>query len=483
MTHHYEKTPDLLFQIESSPHLPSVIERSYLRAQVKLAEEEVQRLETDLAILLANRSRAIRRIDRCHSSLTPYSKLPVELIEEIVKFSVPISLPLPPAYGKNDPRLRVTQICSSWRKVAFGIPTLWNVYLDKHPPLGTVQLISAWIRQCAQEQIVLEASPILDGPYYLATDELLAQLIMPYSRRIKTLSLLPLHTPDLFSLPWDILTTLSLRFDQYLPNSNESTTIVAPSLRYLGITDIHRSSRLKLLSFLPSLPLGQLIGLNLNGNLSMEHIHEMLALCPSLERCQFNTIVEGPLQTYPDGFAFDLPDLKVLRIRFSTRTLFDMLFLFNVPNLSSFSTNVPQDETEFFARLAKFTETFRHTLYEFEVIQDNFRSYEAPIENIIQTVPSATSFCAEYSLILPDTLRRIGAGEMLPNVEVLRFRAYAIDIQSTEEIVRYLIPKVRGRTSRLKDIHIHTRLPHFKSKYFERLRCWGINVWAEPTTL
>lgn len=82
MIHHDE---NYFRQIEASPHRPSNTQRMYLYDQLNLAGEEPHRMDKDLAMLLANRSRVIRHINRCRTSLAPYSRLPTELIEEITQ--------------------------------------------------------------------------------------------------------------------------------------------------------------------------------------------------------------------------------------------------------------------------------------------------------------------------------------------------------------------------------------------------------------
>lgn len=64
-------------------HRLSNTQRMYLYDQLNLAGEELRRLDRDLGMLLANRSRVIKHINRCHTSLVPCSRLPTELIEEV----------------------------------------------------------------------------------------------------------------------------------------------------------------------------------------------------------------------------------------------------------------------------------------------------------------------------------------------------------------------------------------------------------------
>lgn len=474
MTHHDEKPVDLLLQIESSPYRPSNTERTYLSNELHLAQEELHKLDAELAILLAKRSHVIRHIIRCRTSLAPYSKLPVELIEEIIKLSQPMVLSLPPSNGKNDFRLQITQICSSWRRVAFGIPALWNVYLDKVPGQNTMNLISSWLRQCSSTEIVLQGSP--DAGTRVPTQMKLEELFVLYSCRVKTLSFLPYKTANLCFFPWDVLTSLSLRLNHWTPTLNKGACFDAPYLRDLVVNEVASSHGLNIFIFLPQLPLEQLSGLTLDGALTMAHIYEVLPHCPSLERCRLETIVSDSVETHFNA-PLNLPRLQLLWIKFRKRRLFDNLFIFNVPNLSSFSISHPPDESRFLETFTKFVGTFRNTLLEFRITQTETSSSQASIEGIVEGFTSMTHLRIEEYRIPPVTLGKIGVGELLPNLKVLRFTVH--DRKDVEGIVHLLMPQQPSRTSQLQNLYIQNKewypLPH----YLEKLRSQGIDVSLE----
>lgn len=133
-----EEISTYLTQLESSPDRAAKDEKLHLRSQIRVAEKELHHLDANLALILAKRARIIRRIQRCRTCLAPYSKLPTELIRKIIRFCGPYPQEIPrvkeyaphPFLGPNtwrawgDPRPMMTQICSSWRKVAFSIPEL-----------------------------------------------------------------------------------------------------------------------------------------------------------------------------------------------------------------------------------------------------------------------------------------------------------------------------------------------------------------------
>lgn len=147
-----QQVSEYLFQIEASPQRASDAEKAYLHA----SEVTLQRLSTEPEI-----SRVIQHINRCRTLLAPYSDLPGELIEEIVRYCVGGPRPLPVSDGRNDPRLQITQICSSWRRVAFGIDELWNIELEGLPTDSMLNLVSAWFCQCSRLVGLLYSSPVV----------------------------------------------------------------------------------------------------------------------------------------------------------------------------------------------------------------------------------------------------------------------------------------------------------------------------------
>lgn len=103
-----------------------------------------------LILLLANRSFLIGRIKRCRSALTPYSKLPPGLIRIIILLCLPENIHhLPSFSGSKDFRLQITQICLSWRKVAFSMPELWEIELsdNSRAHASSMSLANAWFPQ------------------------------------------------------------------------------------------------------------------------------------------------------------------------------------------------------------------------------------------------------------------------------------------------------------------------------------------------
>lgn len=447
-------------------------EKTYLRAQQKLAEDELCRLDSELAILLAKRSRVIRYINRCHTSLAPYSKLPTELIEVIIELSIPVLQPLPPSDGKNDSRLQITQICSARRKVAFGIPGLWNVCLNRYPRRTTVSLMAAWIRQCSSTHTVLQVSLDLDAyahstPAYLVTD-----VRIPHAHRFKALYFLPMNPGDFPSVSWDVLTTLSFDFLWGGATGIASKSIIAPSLRAFRGKHLLDVSPGKLLSTLPKLPWEQLTVLSLDGRFRIGDAHEILLQCTSLVHCEFNSILSDSPGLPPNALV-GLPHLKSLWIKIREPSLFYRLFSFSVPNLSCLTISYPSNRSEFLTKFTSFMNMLQNTLLYFELLKSG-SSYElAPMEAIIQTIPSVTHLLTTISI--PRTaLEKIGGGDFLPNIEVMRF--HQPRNCSLDEILDLLIPQHPSGTTSLRDITVYTSYSSHIAQRIKGLLNQGIHI-------
>lgn len=214
-----------LTQLESSPDRATKHEESRLRSQIRVAEMELYHLDIDLALILAKRARVVHQIQRCRTCLALYSKLPTELIRKIIRLCGPYpqTLPrkddysygrqMPSSWARDDPRLRMTQICSSWRKVAFGIAELWNITFGVRAPHSAFELANAWFRQSFDTPIVLNVDSCPDASYYVVKE-----LIVPYSRRITTLTHLDVDLTDYSNLtlsPFDSFTKLHLNLKYY----------------------------------------------------------------------------------------------------------------------------------------------------------------------------------------------------------------------------------------------------------------------------
>lgn len=407
---------------------PSAPELAALRSHLKNATAELDKLGIALTIILASRARVISRIQRYHHALAPYRKLPTELIREIIQFCVPQRSSFPLEAGKNDPHLQITQVCSSWRDIAFSTPTIWEMSFDKDYLLqSSVELAKSWLGQTSMSGFslgIFKNSRIAPPSFSLRSDRiaqpelfLLKELVISNSRQLRSLELGP-TTPQwdlIYSLPFDKLATLIIE-PHFQINSQLGELLSAPvlrSVRILVYPPIHGPIPI------PILPWGQLSHLSIFGRLQLSGILPILVKCTSLKVCRLHTIVS----TFPPLPPMTLPHLDSLSLTLGSNlpTMFDFLVLLELPSLSSLILpDLLSSVGETPPVLIKFFPTVAKTLRYFEVL--------LPTTDILVDETFITVLSPVTHLILPRGYRlspsivsNIGSGAMLPNLEHLAF--------------------------------------------------------------
>lgn len=385
---------DRLLQMESSPDRASSVETAYLYSQLEIIQAELHRSDVDLALLLANRSdslklgsssqriggadesicpnpaeaeihqsdidltlnlgnrvRTMKLIKRCRSAIAPYSKLPHELIREIILQLITKIRPY--TYFQNemgDLRGQITQICASWRNIAFSLPELWHVILTTAGP--SISIVNAWFRQCSCPKISLTTSQMLArirsldrslGMLQIFTavlsfdplpffDSLFSVIVGPYSHRFASLGPLmisPLQRKTIFTLPFDSLVKLSLDF-RHLKGNNEPTgRISAPCLRDIYIENILA------LSVLPQLPWEQLKSIWFSGVLVTNDMIKLLSQCTMLKICSLHGIRQVARSPQYDDGSVVLSHLTALNITFHSQTSLSWLSTFTTSKIHS----------------------------------------------------------------------------------------------------------------------------------------------------
>ncbi|KAF9458611.1 hypothetical protein BDZ94DRAFT_1270226 [Collybia nuda] len=471
MSHHTDKEC-VLPQIVSSPHLPANNECRPLGGQDTLSECDSRSPDANLATLLENES----HIDCVHAALFPHVEFPPELIEQIFRSMIPSLQILPLTIPKDDPRLQIIQICRSWRALAFRIPLLWNISLDMFPTIGTVNLIASWFRQCSSSQIILygeSSDPFSDWEIKQYISE---QIIIPYANRIKELYTFPFYRNHLTSLPMNVLTTLTLDCDE--PDS-PGKNIVAPLLRHVHLGNISPLYHISIFDSAPELPWGQLKVLSLGGYLSMTALLDTLVKCTSLEYLRIGILLydlpdDDPIRTC------NLPYLKELHIEFSKHVPFERLFLFKVPRLTSLSISHPLIHLDHHHGFSAFVRDVQNSLRKFETMQSWEYDTTPLLEAILGSVPFVIHFSAKGGVLPAVILKKIGTGELLPNVEVLHLRLRGPE--DWEENLNILIPDERQHVlSQLREIHFYTFGVFRGTKpMIQDLRVRGIDVRLVP---
>ncbi|KAF9458606.1 hypothetical protein BDZ94DRAFT_1313105 [Collybia nuda] len=433
-------------QTVSSPHLPENNEHGPLSNQH--SEHDSRSTDADLSILLENKS----HIDHFYIALSPHVKFPPELIEQIFRSIIPSPPLLPLTIHNNNPHLRITQICRSWRVMAFKIPLLWNISLDKVPTTGTVNLIASWFRQCSSTQICLHGTEDL-GPYNedLEIKKYISeQIIIPYANRIKELYMFPFHRYNLTSLPMNVLTTLTLDCTEPSPPVKN---IVAPLLRCVHLRNVSPSGHISIFDSAPELPWGQLKVLSLEGYLSMTILLDILIKCTSLEYLHVRNLEYDLLDDDPIR-ACNLPYLKELHIGFTNCVSFERLFLFKVPCLTSLSVSHPLSPLDYLEGFSAFVKEVKNSLRRFEITRSWSYDTTYPLKAILGSVPFVIHFSAKEDILPAIICKKIGTGELLPNVEVLHLRLR--EGESWEENLNVLIPpEQQDGLSQLRELYFY----------------------------
>lgn len=384
-----------------------------------------------------------------NESSAPYSKLPFELIEKILRLCVSRPRPLSLSSTKKHQRLRITQICAFWRKVAFGIDDIWDVHLKELPTASTLNLISAWFRQCSSEKISFTMPNSLRMPP-IEWSAPMIDAVIPYASRFRSLRSLILGMDQLESIPFDALTDLSIRFFKVSKGSPQR--IVAPSLQTFEVTDInHHFLGSNILLHLPQVPWVQLTSVTLTGGLGFGEVHKVLMNCLSLIHCRLHHVQWAARGTLTPG-SLRLPYLKKLEIKFSSPQLFHQLFVFDIPHIVSLSINLPHYTEEAISAFIQFMTKNKRSLRKFGISTTAFCT-DTLLETILGTVPLITHLHASKQRISQNVLSIIGTGELLPDLEVLEFKVSAGT--HMEDVLNLLKPSKRTRPSRLQTVRMY----------------------------
>lgn len=436
--------------LEFTPELPSDAEASSAREQLEIAEAELQRLDYEHSRHLSYRAHVEDRIHRCQSLIAPYKKLPAELIAEIIRLCVPDSAVLPLECGKYDPHLQMTQICTTWRNVAFSMPTLWRVRISRGPK-GSIRLVDAWFRQSSGSQLVLTMP---DSRIKAAqSNAVLTDIIIPHATRFRSLGPLMVTTRQwnlIGSLPFKSLETLYIDPRLFGEGSTRPIGLLpTPALQKFHLEGISGGEN-KLVR-LPALPWSQLTSLCLTGDPVGTNLFEVLEQCTSLERCKIHYLSSRSLPTPLPGTFLRLPHLKSMSVS-NSHSLCDLLPLFVLPGLSSFEIDeFPLDEEP--------RQQFLQFLRSVSVALRSFAISTAPpwYKEVDEDFISAVPFVTEFSLprrygFNMSTLLKIGNGELLPRIERLQF--YATDRVKAGAVLESWGSQPSSTTSPLRKAYI-----------------------------
>ncbi|KAF9457709.1 hypothetical protein BDZ94DRAFT_193829 [Collybia nuda] len=434
------------------------VARAYIK--LKTLRTELSQVDVELSLLLARRAHLVNGIARCKSVFAPHKKLPPELIREIIStYAVIVRISaLPLDKEEQDPRLVVTQICSSWRQIAFGIPELWNVTFScNDPPHGSVRLANSWLQQCHSSALVLKtrrrkmsaASQWLSRANFVLTD-----LVIPLSRRITTLDL-DIDVAQwaiIQSHPFDQLTTLYLQSKVISITNHPREVVFCPSPHSVHFKGTKDGDDIR---FLPGLPWTQLTNISLSGYFVISSLPSFLSQCISLRTMslEINRLDTASITPLPD-VSIHLPCLESLSMLFPSLQLFDLLSLFCGSRLSHVKLDtLPRNEQAIW-KFTGFISSISDTLRRFEIARAGWHGFMR--QEYISPMTSLTHFIVPYGHFFTlSELALIGTRDILPNIEHLGFSVN----QSEDKVVDMLVTRHEheSRTTRgltLKTVNI-----------------------------
>ncbi|KAJ4487073.1 hypothetical protein C8J55DRAFT_558154 [Lentinula edodes] len=218
-------------RIEAIPLYLSPDDTSFLKTQMSSIEIEVTRLEIQISQLKCQLKKKKENLAFMYNILAPVRQLPFELLSNIFieYYSLAIKRPRTiPSRKSLKPQLLLSQICSTWRQVAFGTPRLWCELRILLSPKGGISLpdidtmmVDSWLARSGSLPL-----HILIAQWHpnssLAPQNLLNRLV-PFCNRLQSLCLaLPLQCLLSFlgkQLAFPVLNKIDLTLFQ---NANKS---------------------------------------------------------------------------------------------------------------------------------------------------------------------------------------------------------------------------------------------------------------------
>ncbi|KAF7317827.1 F-box domain-containing protein [Mycena kentingensis (nom. inval.)] len=260
------------------------------RLRLPALDLEIKTLENALAALFTERNDIQARLD---AHIYPVLTLPNEIVSEIFLQYIPLH---PSPLGDSSP-IKLTQICSKWRHIAHGTPTLWQTiqlpdsagYQRRFSP-NCVSTVEAWLsRSAALPLSVAFGGFDYEGDWAMEGAKLWDVLVAQCARwKYAKLNLENargwLHEP----------LSQILEIDVRVPGTSESdpagefiptTAIPAPKLATAIVRDVYD---LRILNFLPWV---QLTALSLR-QVSVSQAAAIVPLATSLVKCRLDMVDE-----------------------------------------------------------------------------------------------------------------------------------------------------------------------------------------------
>ncbi|KIL56867.1 hypothetical protein M378DRAFT_1032703, partial [Amanita muscaria Koide BX008] len=106
--------------------LPTMDERHDARQSIAKAEEELQRIETDIAKLLERQEEVTDNLSQFKKTLVIHRILPGETMGYIFSILRAEEVSIPHKRHMKPPQVTISHVCSKWREIALATPALWS---------------------------------------------------------------------------------------------------------------------------------------------------------------------------------------------------------------------------------------------------------------------------------------------------------------------------------------------------------------------
>lgn len=427
--HQVQLTQDAAPVFPSEP--PHGVESTAIHPQLEDVEAETPRLAIASVTVIAGQACVTPSIHEYCTVLAPCAKLPTELISAIIPLCVSPQLCFPLEHGKNDPHLQITQICSSWRIVAFSLASLWNSTFYRDFILeSSIELVKSLLShdRTTLVSIAIHGKPpptfrnaLHKDADILEIDEVVVELVVPNSQRLKSLDLI-LEGSDwdtIRPLNFENLASLRLLIEDTAEPDKSGPPLHAPLLQSVSV---HANwMQEQILDLLPGVPWTQLLRLSLSGRQSIADIFSVLTQCTSLEVFTLHPFIpdyEFLTYSFQSIAPLALPRLRHLSFYFTTPMTGQLLPLLRLPRLWSAAFGGTFPFKEFLLSFAAFIDSVKNTLEVLEIMgNDGVFSMDEDIFSAVSPV--------KY-LLLPlgytfsqSALSRVCSGDILPNIQYL----------------------------------------------------------------
>ncbi|KAJ4471558.1 hypothetical protein J3R30DRAFT_3526585 [Lentinula aciculospora] len=180
-------------RIEDIPICLSPADISFLQTRISSIEMEAARLQTDIFRLKCQLKVNRQALAVIHNILAPIRRLPSELLSNIFREYCSLKKIRPITSRKSlKPQLLISQICSTWRNVAFGTPTLWSelgILLSERGEVSYIDTMMAgsWLERSGS--LPLDVGIAQWHPNSSFYPENLFNQLVPFCNRLRSLSL------------------------------------------------------------------------------------------------------------------------------------------------------------------------------------------------------------------------------------------------------------------------------------------------------